>query len=138
LSTTNTDTVWLWISQISVLKVYFQINCFQKKHCNNSKHLLISVYCSPLELDLDKMFRHAWYFQYISVFSFLLYHNKQRLTLAFSCWKARNTWQLRNFCCISTVIVVVYQVIFLHIVMKVALFYTQNRSESSTFLHEKS
>jgi hypothetical protein len=27
---------------------------------------------------------------------------------------------------------------FLHIVMKVALFYTQNRSESSTFLHEKS
>jgi hypothetical protein len=27
---------------------------------------------------------------------------------------------------------------FLHIVMKVALFYTQNRSESSTFLNEKS
>jgi hypothetical protein len=26
----------------------------------------------------------------------------------------------------------------LHIVMKVALFYTQNRSASSTFLHEKS
>jgi hypothetical protein len=26
----------------------------------------------------------------------------------------------------------------LRIVMKVALFYTQNRSESSTFLHEKS
>jgi hypothetical protein len=25
--------------------------------------------------------------------------------------------------------------IFLHIVMKVALFYTKNRSESSTFLH---
>jgi hypothetical protein len=28
--------------------------------------------------------------------------------------------------------------IFLHIVIKVALFYTQNRSETSTFLHEKS
>jgi hypothetical protein len=28
--------------------------------------------------------------------------------------------------------------IFLHIVMIVALFYTHNRSESSTFLHEKS
>jgi hypothetical protein len=27
---------------------------------------------------------------------------------------------------------------FLHIVMKVALFYKQNRSESSTFLYEKS
>jgi hypothetical protein len=27
---------------------------------------------------------------------------------------------------------------FLHIVMKMALFYTQNRSESNTFLHEKS
>jgi hypothetical protein len=27
---------------------------------------------------------------------------------------------------------------FLHIVMKVALFYTQKGSESSTFLHEKS
>jgi hypothetical protein len=27
---------------------------------------------------------------------------------------------------------------FLHIVMKVALFYTQNRCESNTFLHEKS
>jgi hypothetical protein len=27
---------------------------------------------------------------------------------------------------------------FLHIVMKVTLFCTQNRSESSTFLHEKS
>jgi hypothetical protein len=28
--------------------------------------------------------------------------------------------------------------LFLHIVMKVALFYTKNRSESGTFLHEKS
>jgi hypothetical protein len=28
--------------------------------------------------------------------------------------------------------------IFLHIVMKVALVYTQNRSKSSTFLQEKS
>jgi hypothetical protein len=27
---------------------------------------------------------------------------------------------------------------FLHIVMKVALFHTKNRSESSTFLHETS
>jgi hypothetical protein len=27
---------------------------------------------------------------------------------------------------------------FLHFVMKVALFYTKNRSESTTFLHEKS
>jgi hypothetical protein len=29
-------------------------------------------------------------------------------------------------------------IFFLHIVMKVTLFYTQNRSESSPFLHEKS
>jgi hypothetical protein len=35
---------------------------------------------------------------------------------------------------------VVYQInyYFLHIVMKVALFYTKNPSESSNFLHEKS